>query len=69
MAKNTNCLDGLRCPNPCCKSLEPFEIEATTTVKMYDAGSESTSGFEWDDDSTCTCVECGHSTKIKDFKI
>ncbi len=64
--KNTNCLDGFRCPT--CGSLEPFHIEATVTVKVYDSGTDDASDFEWGDDSYCCCLECGQTGKVKEFK-
>ncbi|SNS00143.1 hypothetical protein SAMN04488503_2278 [Humidesulfovibrio mexicanus] len=55
---NSNCLEGFRCPE--CGSYEPFDIEVKTTVTVYDNGSGDMEHAEWDDDSQCTCVECGH---------
>ena len=65
--ENINCLLGLRCP--ACKSLEPFNIEATTVVKMYDDGSDGIVGnIEWTDDSSIVCISCNNSGKLKDFE-
>ena len=65
--ENINCLFGLRCPE--CKSLAPFEIVVSTTVKMYDDGSDGIIGnIEWTDESYIVCSSCNKSGKIKDFK-
>jgi len=67
---NVNCLEGMQCPNPDCKSEGPLRIHSTVIVLMDDEGTlEDMSGSEWDDDSICECQECDHSVTIKDFTI
>jgi len=64
---NTNCLEGMSCPD--CGSEEPFRIQAEVTVKMYDSGSDNVDGdITWSGDNTCTCVECGYLGPVVDFR-
>lgn len=53
---NSNCLDGAKCPK--CGSLEPFHIEAITTALVYDDGTDSYEGADWEDHHTVWCKEC-----------
>ena len=62
-----NCLKGMRCPK--CGSFEPFNICISTTVQMNDDGHEYDGGYsDWDEDSYCSCTECGKHGKVSDFK-
>ena len=63
---NTNCLEGMKCPN--CESLSPFRIVATATFLVTDDGTDEYAGVEWDDDDLCTCVMCGDAGTVADFK-
>jgi len=67
--ENTNVLEGMRCPE--CGSLGPFCIEATTTVKVYDEGSDEIADLLWDDDSSCACADndCLFEGTVADFTI
>jgi len=65
---NTNCLEGMQCPDEECKSYGPFRIEVVTVVTMYDNGSGNTEDMDWGDDSFCECKECRLSGKVKDFQ-
>ena len=53
---NTNCLDGLRCPD--CEAREPFQISARTIATVHDDGVHETSGHEWDNNAPIRCVTC-----------
>jgi hypothetical protein len=67
--ENTNCLAGMKCPK--CGALEPFDILAITTVMMFDDGTdpdEPQGDLEWDDESSCLCLACRHTGKVRDFK-
>jgi hypothetical protein len=69
---NENCLEGMQCPNPKCLSYEPFRISVTTTVLMYDEGTEDDQmggDQEWDETSYCECGECSHYGTVADFRI
>ena len=50
---NKNCLEGMRCPH--CLSAGPFEITATTTVKMHDDGSDDHGDLEYDHTADAMC--------------
>ena len=63
---NTNCLDGMRCPN--CGQARSLNIEATVIVKVTDNGTDDTvDGWEWDDTSPCACSNCGHNATVAKF--
>ena len=65
---NTNCLEGMKCPNGACGSFGPFQIEISRTVMVFDSGTgDDASDTNWDDDSWCHCPECGHTATVKDF--
>lgn len=63
---NDNCLKGMRCPE--CGSSEPFSIGTFSSAMVYDDGISETSEHDWDKDSPCTCIECGHDGKVADFE-
>jgi hypothetical protein len=62
---NVNCLEGMKCPE--CGSYEPFVLSVFAYTTMWDKGSESTTELEWDNDSYCKCVKCGHSNTVRNF--
>jgi hypothetical protein len=65
---NTNCLHGMRCPK--CKSLEPFAIGITTTVRVFDDGTDDQlSDTHWDEHSYCECAGCLFAGTVKDCTI
>lgn len=69
---NDNCLEGMICPNPECKSEGPFRIVSTLSVLVYDDGTEDdkmSGNTEWDSGSPCSCYECNHAGKVRDFQI
>ena len=55
---NDNVLEGMRCPR--CGSEEPFYIEVTMLVTVYDSGTEQSKYGDsgWGHESYATCVEC-----------
>ena len=63
--ENKNCLKGMSCPK--CGSSGPFRIASTCWAIVNDDGVEETTEFEWDDDSACRCVGCGHDAKVSPF--
>lgn len=65
---NSNCLEGMRCPNPECASEGPFEITGLTTAKMFDDGADSYEGLEYDGKAPCKCVGCGHEGVVAEFR-
>ena len=63
---NTNCLEGMRCPD--CGSYGPFEIAATITVEVSDEGTEDLSGgYGWSAASFCRCNYCDHTGTVDTF--
>lgn len=66
MSENTNCLKGIRCPK--CGQTDKFEIAIRAMAIVTDDGAEVHGDMEWDDDSTCICVECDHHTPLFYFK-
>jgi hypothetical protein len=69
--KNTNCLDGMKCPK--CGSLEPFHIEVRTMIQYFDEGEDihgdEEFDKEWAEHSACVCDECQYSGKVEDFRV
>ena len=64
---NENCLEGMACPK--CGHDKSFAIGATVTMLLRDDGTNcDLSGYEWDDNSSCSCRNCEHSGTVKDFK-
>ncbi len=67
---NDNCLAGMRCPVPECKSEGPFHIDVTTTMLVHDDGTDPiVADTHWGDDSWCMCAACDHTATVKDFTI
>ena len=64
---NDNCLRGIRCPK--CKSTEPFNITASCEAQVYDDGVTDTFDFDWDDDASCECGECGFTGEVQKFYL
>lgn len=69
---NTNCLQGMECPN--CGALGDFVIEhasITATITVCDDGvlEEDFKQTEWEKENDCTCCECGHSATVRDFTL
>jgi len=67
---NTNCLDGIRCPE--CGQEDGFYIDVVilATVYMTDNGydDEEGAGTEWGDDSDIRCGDCDHLGQVRDFR-
>jgi hypothetical protein len=65
MARNTNCLDGIRCPE--CRNHSSFYISALVTAKVTDDGAEAAGDLAWDDESPILCPQCEHSGIVSEF--
>jgi len=68
--KNTNCLEGIRCPR--CKQQELFYIRACVEVDVTDNGTGDERGeYFWDDQSPCRCADdtCDRRGVLADFRI
>jgi hypothetical protein len=64
--RNENCLDGMRCPQ--CGSLGPLRISVKTILMFEDDGTDICGDNEYDDDSHCSCENCGWWGTTADFK-
>lgn len=64
---NTNCLEGVRCPN--CGQENRFTITALVDCDVTDDGAWATdnSHYDWDGDSPCTCPACGRHGRLREF--
>lgn len=70
--KNTNCLDGMCCPD--CGNEDELLIAATMLVSVKDDGTDPYArsvrdySQDWDDNSACECPECQHVGTVGEFK-
>lgn len=62
---NTNCLQGIRCPN--CRSEGPFSILVTAWARVCDDGVDDTTDHVWDAGSAIICVACSTAGTIRHF--
>lgn len=65
---NENCLAGMACPK--CGDFGPFNIHASQSgmTIVTDGGTDFVGGdVEWEDDSACHCLECGHHGTVGEF--
>jgi hypothetical protein len=67
---NTNCLEGIRCPQ--CGNVDRFMIAANVMAEVTDDGADVASplfgnGFEWDDSSFTRCPQCDTQGPLKKF--
>lgn len=69
MSKNTNCLEGIRCPE--CGQEDEFKIEVTTVMLVTDDGTEVDryAETEWTDASYILCPECERFGKVAEFTV
>lgn len=64
---NTNCLEGLKCPQ--CGNDSRLMIEGVSVFEVHDDGTESHGDVEWDDDAVTQCPECHLAAGLKRFHI
>lgn len=71
---NTNCLEGMRCPE--CGNEDKLLILAEVWVAMTDEGSDPfdddlklRGDIDYDNDSSCSCPQCGHEDELRKFWI
>lgn len=62
---NTNCLTNIKCPR--CGSLEPFRIEVTSLMTVWDNGTDDYGEVMWEDDAYIECIECNFHGKVHGF--
>lgn len=68
MSKNTNCLEGLACPE--CGQADRLHISVTGMVEMTDDGFDGFLGdTEWDDTSYAVCPECEFRGTVREFRV
>jgi len=67
MAANTNCLEGVRCPQ--CGYQDHFFISGTSLFSVYDDGTDSHEDVEWDDASYIRCASCRHEGTLRVFRF
>lgn len=64
---NSNCLEGIACPN--CAQESHFFISARVLCEVTDNGSVVTGGDHyWDNASVISCPECGKIGKVEEFR-
>jgi len=69
---NNRLLLGMACPK--CGSEEPFFIQASCTVEVWDNHIDDedvnlSQDFTWDAYSTCTCAECDYENTVGAFRM
>lgn len=62
---NTNCLEGLRCPQ--CGNNAKLVIAGNSFFEVTDDGTESHGDVEWDNNSATRCPECHFAGLLKQF--
>lgn len=65
MSKNTNCLEGIRCPD--CEQEDSFRIMGSSVFTVEDDGTVDHGDVEWDDDSWAFCPACEYEGKLGSF--
>lgn len=63
---NSNCLEGLRCPD--CGNDSRFYIAGTALFEVFDDGTGDVEQIDWEDDSNCLCPNCQKSGKVSEFR-
>lgn len=64
---NSNCLEGLCCPN--CGQHHRLVISGRAFFEVTDSGSEALGDHEWDDDSLTRCPACHHAATLRKVRI
>lgn len=65
MTRNSNCLEGIRCPQ--CGHTEHFFITGTSLFEVYDDGTEGHEDVEWTGDYI-RCFNCNRTGKLEEFR-
>ena len=63
---NTNCLEGMRCPQ--CKQYYMFRIIGEALFEVSDDGTGDYSSVEWWDDNHASCPQCDWTGMVKDLR-
>jgi len=64
--RNTNCLEGFRCPK--CGNNRQFKIEGTAMFDVFDDGTSDFGDVEWNRMNRCVCASCDKSGTVRDFQ-
>lgn len=69
MSKNTNCLEGYKCPK--CGQEDEILVRAFMWVSLTDEGTDACAdgNVEYESTSDAECPECGFSGTLSDFMI
>lgn len=67
MAKNSNCLEGMKCPE--CDSLGPFIFVSECVATWHDEGILESVDFSYVDNKTGACEACDYHGLVRDFEI
>jgi hypothetical protein len=67
MTRNTNCLQGIRCPE--CRNDSSFYISTLVTAEVTDDGAAAAGDMEWDGESPILCSDCEHSGTVTEFHV
>jgi hypothetical protein len=62
---NSNCLEGIKCPD--CGNEKAFHIQSSVVMHVTDDGTECRGDVEWDDDSYTQCCACERSAELACF--
>lgn len=62
---NTNCLQGIRCPQ--CKQRDRVKVIALSRFTLLDNGTDDYEDVEWDENSHMECPDCGYAGTARDF--
>lgn len=65
MTTNTNCLEGMKCPE--CGYEDEFIIAAQTWATIGDDGCEDHADIEYDETAACKCRECNYIATVGVF--
>src|ERR1700722_14907404 len=63
---NTNCLEGIKCPD--CGNEDAFYIDTSAVMYVTDDGAENRGDTSWNDESHTECAQCERSGKLADFR-
>jgi len=56
---NSNCLEGVKCPD--CSNEQSFQVIALATFTVFDDGTEVSGDVEYDAASAAYCTQCDWS--------
>lgn len=65
--ENTNCLEGMRCPN--CKSPGPFNIWGKAYFHVHDDGCSEFEELCWEENSNAHCPGCDWNGKVREMRV